>query len=257
MTEPRSNIEWRQWARTDPLYGVSTVAGRERDGAHPWTLPEFYAAGEVSWAVWLPQWEQYGRRSDSCLEIGCGAGRVTRQLVQSFDAVTGVDVAPDMLDIAREQVPEATFVLSDGHSLPAPDASITAVFSCEVFQHFDTRDVALAYFRDIYRVLEPGGSFLIQMPLVIWPLRRMLPWMVTVLQKLWRAGEGWVRLKSNVKRLLIKRRDRRPFLFMLQYEPEWLRDQLTSIGFKDIEIRHFGIPQGDGIEYYAHVFARK
>src|SRR5215210_3122690 len=91
MTEPRSNIEWRQWARTDPLYGVSTVAGRERNGARPWTLPEFYAAGETAWAVWLRHWEQYGRRPDSCLEIGCGAGRITRQLVQSFDAVTGID----------------------------------------------------------------------------------------------------------------------------------------------------------------------
>ncbi len=255
--EARSNIEWRQWARTDPLFGVSTLPGRERDGERPWTLPEFYESGERAFGAWLPQWEQYGRPTGHCLEIGSGAGRITRQLAQHFDAVTGVDVAPNMLDIAREQVPDATFVLSDGLTLPAPDGSMSAVFSCEVFQHFDNRELALANFREIHRVLEPGGTCLIQLPLAILPFRRMNPRIAVLQRKIWRASEGWVRLKSNVKRQLIKNRNRRPFLFMLQYEPDWLYEQLTSMGLKDIEIRQFAVPQGEGIEFYAHVLARK
>lgn len=255
MAEPRSNIEWRQWAQADPLYGVATIPGRERDSDRPWTLPEFYACGARVWDTCLPHWREYGLWGDHCVEIGCGAGRITRHLAGHFDAVTGVDVSEDMLAIAREHVADATFAATDGTSLPVPDAAATAVFSCEVFQHFDTRDVALTYFREMHRVLQPGGSLMVQLPLAIMPLPQT--GMQTKFRALWQAGESWVRLKANLKRALIARRGRRPFLFMLQYEPEWLRHHLPAIGFQDLEIRMFEVPLEHDRVLYAHVFARK
>jgi SAM-dependent methyltransferase len=119
--QPRSNIEWQKWAQDDPLYGIATRSGRERDGSNPWTLEEFYAYGATNWAEYYPQWQQYGVGRESCLEIGCGAGRVTRQLVQCFQSVYGVDVSSEMIALARANVPSANFVLVDGTSIPLDD----------------------------------------------------------------------------------------------------------------------------------------
>lgn len=52
-------------------------------------------------AVWC-QWQQFGVGSQHCAEIGCGAGRITNQLVRNFQSVTGVDVSPNQLARARE-----------------------------------------------------------------------------------------------------------------------------------------------------------
>jgi len=256
--QPASNIEWRKWGKDDPLYGVSTLSNRNRNGSNPWTLPEFYEYGAVNWAEYYPQWRQYGVNGDSCLEIGCGAGRISRALMQCFGAVYAIDISPDMVDLARSNVPGPTYLLSDGRTLPLPNNSVTAVFSCQVFQHFDSRDIALAYFQEIYRVLRADGTCMIQLPIAVLPLRRVLPMMGTVQNRLWRATESWVRLKAKVKRWLIAHGDRRPFYLMIQYEPDWLLANLSKIGFRDIEIRLFQITGNPGEKHLeSHVLVRK
>jgi len=45
------------------------------------------------------------------LDVGCGTGLPTgRQLVAGGCEVTGIDISPVMLDLARRNVPQATFV---------------------------------------------------------------------------------------------------------------------------------------------------
>ncbi|MFD3946477.1 class I SAM-dependent methyltransferase [Streptomyces sp. NPDC058579] len=53
----------------------------------------------------------------SLLELGCGAGRVTRPLVERGFAVTAVDESEEMLDAVRERVPGAETVRSPIESL--------------------------------------------------------------------------------------------------------------------------------------------
>ena len=258
VSKPKSNVEWQKWAYDDPLYAIATRKGRNRNGTQPWTLPEFYEYGAVNWSEYCPHWQQYGVDRESCLEIGCGAGRITRQLVRYFNSVHAVDISPEMLGLAKRNVPEANFLLSDGISIPMPYAYVSADFSCEVFQHFDNRRIALSYFREVYRLLRPGGTWMIQLPIVVLPLRRILPMMGTIQRFLWNMTESWVRAKSNIKRCLISRYNRRPFLFLIQYEPDWLSSNLSKIGLSDIEIRLFGITGDPGETYIdSHVFARK
>jgi hypothetical protein len=82
---------------------------------------------------------------------------------------------------------------------------------------------------------------MIQLPIAVLPLRRILPAMGAVQEFLWHITENWVRAKSNVKRWLISRRNRQPFLYLIQYEPAWLLSNLSKIGFQDVEIRLFAI----------------
>lgn len=258
MQQPASNIEWRKWGKDDPLYGVATCANRDRNGSHPWTTREFYEYGALHWAEYYPQWQQYGVNRESCLEIGCGAGRISRALIQCFGVVYAIDISPDMLDLAKSNVAGPTYLLSDGRTLPLPDTSVTAVFSSQVFQHFDSRDIALDYFREIYRVLRSDGTCMIHLPIVILPLVRIMPIMGVVQNRLWRATEAWVRLKASVKRWLISHGNRRPFYLMMQYEPDWLMANLSTIGFRDIELRLFQVTGNPGEKHLdSHVLARK
>src|SRR4051794_31242061 len=90
--------EWRRIARgSDVLYSIASVPGKQ--GA--WTEEEFYAHGAEDWARFRRQWQQYWPRlGGTCLEIGCGAGRITSVLASSFDRVIAVDVAADMIERA-------------------------------------------------------------------------------------------------------------------------------------------------------------
>jgi ubiquinone/menaquinone biosynthesis C-methylase UbiE len=67
------------------------------------------------------------------LDLGAGTGRPTAELlVAAGHDVTGYDVAPKMVEIARSQVPAARFELGDMRELSFPDGTwdaITAFFS--------------------------------------------------------------------------------------------------------------------------------
>jgi SAM-dependent methyltransferase len=68
------------------------------------------------------------------LDVGCGTGFLTRWLPGS---AVGLDTAEAMLEIARRQAPEASFVQGDALSLPFPDASFGRVFASHIYGHLD------------------------------------------------------------------------------------------------------------------------
>lgn len=96
------------------------------------------------------------------VELGCGSGILTRQLLRDGHRVIGVDQSAAMLRIARKHAPGAKFVRASllDFELPGCDA----VFAVgEVFNYlFDRRNgpKALArLFKRIYAALRPGGVF--------------------------------------------------------------------------------------------------
>lgn len=56
----------------------------------------------------------------SILEIGCGPGNITRQLLLRMpdSVIHGIDVAPEMIELARKNNPEAIFTILDARNLP-------------------------------------------------------------------------------------------------------------------------------------------
>jgi hypothetical protein len=63
---------------------VASWAGRERNGPNPWTDKEFYELG-ADWLDFDRLWRQtVGYEPGIVLEIGCGAGRITRMLAGAF-----------------------------------------------------------------------------------------------------------------------------------------------------------------------------
>ncbi len=99
------------------------------------------------------------------LEIGCGSGRMTRSLAQLFKHVIAVDISPIMLEkaVAFVGAENVTFIESDGADIPVPAAAADLAFSYIVYRHFPSREAVNTSFRNVSRVLRPGGLFKTQM----------------------------------------------------------------------------------------------
>ena len=92
------------------------------------------------------------------LDLGCGAGQLTGELVERGARVTGADVSPAMIELARSRVGNrAELVVTDAAKpLPfEPDSFDIVVGS--LMMHYIADWVPVL--TDIGRVLRPGGSF--------------------------------------------------------------------------------------------------
>ena len=229
----KSNIEWKKWGEIDPLFGVAAWSDKQKNGRNPWEDKEFYALGKSDYANFQKQWEEYGVRKGICLEIGCGAGRITKHLAVDFKTVKALDISEGMITYARERITDSNvdFVLSNGNELPFPSHFIDAVFSTHVFQHFNCLKDASFQFYEIFRVLNYGGSLMIHLPIYRWPSHRN---MYSVLYDCVKALSN---IKANYYRFLIKRGKWRPLMSYLYFELDWLYQTLDAIGFTDVEIR--------------------
>jgi ubiquinone/menaquinone biosynthesis C-methylase UbiE len=71
------------------------------------------------------------------LDVACGTGFVTRFLPGE---VMGLDQSDAMLEVAREQAPNATYVQGDGLELPFEDDSFERVFTSHFYGHLEEED---------------------------------------------------------------------------------------------------------------------
>lgn len=90
------------------------------------------------------------------LELGCGEGRVARDLAARGHHVTGIDASPTLLEAAREADPGGRYLLADAADLPFEDASFDLVVAFNSLMDIENMPDAVA---DVARVLEPGGRF--------------------------------------------------------------------------------------------------
>jgi SAM-dependent methyltransferase len=156
--------DWDQRARENARYYVNT-------STREWTDQEFFASGErtVSDEILtdLGNICQGKAQSDMrVLEIGCGAGRVTRALANVFGEVHGVDVSGEMVrqaKLALADRPNAFVYQNNGKDLSiVPPLEFDFAFSSIVFQHIPSRDIIENYVREVQRLLRPGGLFKFQ-----------------------------------------------------------------------------------------------
>ena len=94
------------------------------------------------------------------LDIGCGAGRTTRELVgRGFDVV-GVDPSEPMIRAATDMFSDPSFQVADAANLPfESDTFEYALFSSYGLDYVHPEAERLAALEEIHRVLTPGGVF--------------------------------------------------------------------------------------------------
>ena len=102
-----------------------------------------------------------GSAPSDILEIAAGTGVVTAYLAETFPEarIVATDLNQAMLDVAAERIraPNVRFQTADAQALSFPDESFDAVLCQFGVMFFPDR---VAAYREVRRVLRPGGSFL-------------------------------------------------------------------------------------------------
>jgi ubiquinone/menaquinone biosynthesis C-methylase UbiE len=101
------------------------------------------------------------------LEIGCGTGLLTQEIVKTGAEIYAIDISPQLLDIAVKSISESNvhFQIQNAYQLDYPDDLFDAVVGSSTLHHLDT-DKAL---KEFHRVLKPGGLLLFTEPNMVNP----------------------------------------------------------------------------------------
>jgi ubiquinone/menaquinone biosynthesis C-methylase UbiE len=94
-------------------------------------------------------------RGDRAIDSGTGAGTLALALSRLVREVVGVDIVPELLELARKGAPEnVTFVEGDATKLPFETGSFDLACSRRTFHHIAHPEAAIA---ELARVTAPGG----------------------------------------------------------------------------------------------------
>ncbi len=99
------------------------------------------------------------------LDLGCGEGRLTRELAARGYDVVGVDSSRSMVRAAREAHPDGRYEVADAAALPYDDGGFGLIVAFMSLQDMDDVGAAL---REAGRVLRPGGRLCLAIIHPIW-----------------------------------------------------------------------------------------
>lgn len=186
------------------------------------------------------------------LDIGCGTGRHSIELAIRGYNVTGVDLSKAQLNAAREKAEKAgtdvDFIEMDARDLTFDNEFDLAIMLCEGgFSLMETDEMNFAILQSAHRALNPKGKFIFTCLNALYPLKNETGEFLNV------SMEGKT---ENDHFDLLTFRFHSSFTFTDDdgneskiesnerfYAPSEISWQLSSLGFKDIEI--FGCQIGD------------
>ena len=144
----------KQWARF-LLHDVHFADKHDRLDAlyrirDPWELdaePQRFRFRETSGLI-----EEHFGRVESILEVGCGEGHQSKQLLQLCDDLVGIDVSRRAVERARVRCPQATFLEGDVFTADfGDDTYFDLVVGCEVLYYANDVAAELQRFRELGR----------------------------------------------------------------------------------------------------------
>jgi SAM-dependent methyltransferase len=157
---------WDEFGRTDPLWAIITDPTKK---GSRWDVGEFFQTGRDEIAAVLHYAGSLGirLRRRRALDFGCGVGRLTQAMAEHFDEADGVDIAPSMIELARQynrHGERCRYLLNERSDLRLFEANrFDFIYTNVVLQHMEPR-YAVSYLKEFLRVLAPGGLILFQLP---------------------------------------------------------------------------------------------
>jgi SAM-dependent methyltransferase len=142
--------------------------------------------------------------AERILDLACGTGRHSLELVRQGFSVVGVEISPELVEIAKkdagEQGLEATFIEGDLRELDFNDEfDIVLNLNDGAIGYFETDEENHRTFEVISRALKQGGQNLIQVPNVLYararlPQRSWIPSanMVELVEHRWNKKERYM-----------------------------------------------------------------
>jgi ubiquinone/menaquinone biosynthesis C-methylase UbiE len=160
----KMRAEWDERARENARYYVAT-------GRKDWTDKDFFASGEQAISEdiltdMINICQGKDPKQMKVIEIGCGAGRLTRGLSSLFGEVHAVDVSGEMIARAKQALadrPNVHLYQNNGCDLSViPPLGFDFAYSAIVFQHIPNREIIESYVKEVSRLLKPGTLFKFQ-----------------------------------------------------------------------------------------------
>jgi ubiquinone/menaquinone biosynthesis C-methylase UbiE len=187
------------------------------------------------YAPWMADQLGYaGTAGLDVLDVGCGQGIDLARYSRAGANVTGVDLTPRHVELARLHLATmelpGTVVLGDAERLPFDDASFDRVSSNGVLHH--TPDIA-AGLREIRRVLRPGGEARI----IVYNRASLHYWLSQVLysglykRQLFTEGS----MEAVLAHVEYSSGEGRPLVRV--YSPWMMRRLMREAGFSDVTSR--------------------
>ncbi len=189
---------------------------------------------------------------EQILDLGCGTGRHSLELVRHGFSVVGVEIGPELVEIARKDAAEqglgAEFIQADLRELDYEEEfDIVLNLNDGAVGYFETDEENHKTFEVISRALKPGGQNLIQVPNVLYA-RARLP------QRSWIPSAGmielvehrWNKKESTMEGAMIPLRfgetldglDKRIEFRQRLYTVEELREIYASVGMTFERVFH-------------------
>lgn len=132
-----TELEREGWDRNAPAYADIVLPATEQ--------------------AFVPILDSFGDlRGKRVLELAAGTGHLAEAATARGAAVVGVDIAENMVALARKTAPRANFRVADAEALPFEDASFDAVMCCFGLLHMAHPDKAIS---EAARVLKSNGRF--------------------------------------------------------------------------------------------------
>jgi SAM-dependent methyltransferase len=105
----------------------------------------------------------------SLLDVGCNVGAWLTHCTHLYSSarLAGVEINPLALAVAKKNVPSAELHHASAEKMPFPDGSFDYVTCVEVLEHLPA-ELRPAAFREMRRVLRPGGRLILTVPHAGW-----------------------------------------------------------------------------------------
>lgn len=135
------------------------------------------------------------------LDLCCGAGQATQELVKHFSNVTGLDASPIAIKRAKQNVPQSEYVEAFAEKMPFSDRSFDLVITSTAMHEMESEQLQ-QIIEEVHRILTPEGQFIIidfhrpTNPLFWLPIATFL-W-------LFETKTAWQLLKTDLQWLLNK-----------------------------------------------------
>lgn len=166
----RVQAVWHALGESKPHWSVITAEEYEPANIDR-TMDAFYSSGENNVTTLLRTLERNGivpSQLRTCMDFGCGVGRLSAALARQFEAVVAVDVSASHLAIASQALAQRNLKNVTTHRLETVDGlerlpRCDLVFSLIVLQH-NPPPVMRMLFAGLLGRLAPGGVAVLQLP---------------------------------------------------------------------------------------------
>jgi len=132
-------------------------------------------------------------RIQKVLDVGCGAGPLTRHLVDAGFEVTAIDPSAEMLELARANSPSSRFVCASAYEMPTQGYDAIIALGEPLTYHADSSDADGLLSDFLERVagdLPPGGLLVFDLIGLGEP---------SLNGRTWRSGDDWAILVETTE----------------------------------------------------------